>query len=662
MEELEKTPEAMAALAAIMDKEHLAHGILVTRDFKHTVIVARTLYQKGTVDHHVQLISELKAFLETEQFAQQGFDLHIFGRALISERFFSLSAHDQGLWGSITYVLILLTLFITFRSVHGVLLPMMVVAFAILMALGFQGFWGWPFNLLNTALPLVILVIGIGDAVHILMGFYQFRNRGQSPRQAAKMAVQSRWVACFYTSLTTIVGFLAIALTKLAPLREYALVAAMGCALAFLLSVTTLPAVLSLINLRPSKAKRLIETGWVAQLTRRLPTFTLQNRKWLGGVGVGVALASLIMSLHLSTDANFVTLFKSNTPIRKDFTYFDKTYGGGQNLEFVLNAGRTGGIKEPEFLRQALKFQGYLESLADTGQANSVLNYIRKMNQAIHDDDPVYYTIPETRNLVAQYLLLYENANPDEDLSDLKSTDEQHMRISIRVHNMPTGRMTQLVNTIETELTRHYPSLPVVITGDLVLFNKMDFYIADGLVKSFSVAAVVILLCFMVIFRSVKYGILALTPSLVPILCGGAVMYLLRIPLDIGSVIIATVTLGIAVDDTVHLMTRYLRARRDGQSVREGIDVAMAETGRAVTFTSFILVCGFGIMVFGSIMTSVYFGLFAVIIILLALIGDLVFLPALLFIVDARAKARVKDALPSPLPQQGPMGPPLPKG
>jgi hypothetical protein len=109
-------------------------------------------------------------------------------------------------------------------------------------------------------------------------------------------------------------------------------------------------------------------------------------------------------------------------------------------------------------------------------------------------------------------------------------------------------------------------------------------------------------------------------------------------------------------------MTRYLRARRDGQSVGEGIDVAMAETGRAVTFTSLILICGFGIMVFGSIMTSVYFGLFAVIIILLALIGDLVFLPALLFIVDARARARVKDARPSPLPQQGPMGPPLPKG
>lgn len=312
--------------------------------------------------------------------------------------------------------------------------------------------------------------------------------------------------------------------------------------------------------------------------------------------------------------------------------YFDETYSGGYNLEFIVDSGEAGGIKNPQFLQQVMRFQDYLESLEETGRAHSMLNYLRKMHQVMRNDDEAYYVIPDTRPLVAQLLLLYSMSSPEEDLSDLISFDERFLRISLRVENMPTSEMQVLVDRIEARLASDFTGLDAEIAGDTILWNNMSVYIQEGIIRSFSIAFVTILACFFVLFRSIKYGLLAAIPSLTPILAAGGLMGFLGIDLDFSTMMVAAVCFGIAVDDTIHVMNRYIVTRKSGKSRKQSIHRSVTEAGRAIIFTSLILYFGFSIMMFSSFVPNIYFGLFSGIILMFALVTNLILLPAILLL------------------------------
>ncbi len=641
MEELDPSPESMDQLAKIMERETLVHGVLLTEDFQHTMIIARTLYIKRENTHKVQLIDDLHAFLAEQQLREQGFEIRIFGQALLAERFLNLSTGDQALIVPLLSLMILVLLFFSFRTIPGMLLPWLVIGCSLVLVIGLQGLIRWPFNMINTMLPNILIMIGIGDSVHVLVEFYHFRNEGLSPKEAAKKSIATMWLPCFYTSLTTTVGFLALSVTKLVPVKEFGVLGASGAFIAFVLSVTLLPAVLSFITGLPERTKKAVELGLIPRITRQLATFTYTYRRPLSLLGGGMIIFSLVYASQLSVDANFITYFKEKSAVRQDFNYFDRTYGGGLNIEFMIDSGTEGGVKEPEFLRETLRFQEYLESMEETGEANSILDYIRKQNQAMHNDDPAYFKIPDTRELVAQYLLLYESSGPEEDLSDLKTIDERFMRISIRVINMSDLTMGRLLAGIEKTLANEFPTLDVELTGTVVLFNAQQVYMQEGMIQSFSVALFIIILCFFVLFRSIKYGILAMIPSVFPILFAGAVMYLMGISLDLGTILIAAMTIGIAVDSSIHVMNRYVHAHRSGKSQLESVHLAMTESGRAVIFTSIILVGGFSIFMIASFVSFIYLGLFSAIIMVVALVADLLFLPAIIFFTSSHRSSPV---------------------
>jgi predicted RND superfamily exporter protein len=616
----------------IMQNETMVHDFLITKDMKHTIISARILYKQGTTDHHVELVNDFNTFIEQEHFKEQGFKLHISGNPLISERFQSFAIGDLMTTMPAMFLLVIIFLFLSLRTVQGVLLPMVVIVASIVTAFGILGIFNWSFNMLNITLPVLLMTVGIGDSIHLITEFYHFRNQGYSPQTAATEATKILWLPCFYTSLTTALGFLAISISNLLPLKEYGIVAAIGVAVTFLISVTTLPAMLSFIQGKPEKTERIVKQGIVAKITSQIVPFTFRYSKIIVVIGTFIILITLVLAVKITVDANLVNYFKEETQIRADIIYFDNTYNGFANLEFELDTHLEGGIKEPEFLQQALTFKNYLEELENTGKSRSIFNFIQKMNQAMHDDDPTWFKLPESRELVAQYLLLYENSGPEEDLTDLKNIDESSMRISLKLTNMSTAKMKILVREIENKLANSFPKLDVTITGDLLLFNRMDSYIQEGLIRSFSLAIGLIIICFFILLRSVKYGLLAMIPSLFPIIFAGGLMYLMEITLDFATMIVAATTFGIAVDDTIHIMTRYIDGRKNGHGRKKALHLAMTESGRALIFTSVILYFGFSILMLSSFVPNIYFGFFAGIVILVALLADLLLLPAIMFL------------------------------
>ncbi|WP_347331304.1 efflux RND transporter permease subunit [Marinimicrobium locisalis] len=629
-------PNAIAEARERIGGEAMAIGSLITDDLQHTRVVARVDYQPGKSDNKMSLMAAVRGFIEQEQFAEQGHPLRLSGQPVFTEQFEVLTKRDQRWIHPTMAGIMLVILFISFRSMAGVLMPWAVIGTGILWVSGLQGLLGWPHSVVESALVPALIIIGIGISVHVLVEFYHFRARELSPKAAAAAAVEHLWTPAFYTALTTAAGFLALGVTELVPVRQFAWLGAIGAMTLFFLAMTLLPALLSFVSAFSPRTQRVVDRGMIARLTLAVPAFTRRWSRPLTLAGAALLALSLALIPQLTVDSNFITYFKEDNPTRADLEYFDQTYNGIQNIDFVIDSGEEGGIHEPAFLQRVEQLQSWLEAQPETGAVNSLIDFHKEINQSLHYEDPQWHQLPDTRPMAAQFLLLYDNTGADEDLTDMKDFYERYLRVSVPIQNMPASQTDQLLERVEQHLAQHYPEMSVDMTGSLVMYNAQDAYINQGMARSFLIALGIIGISFILLFRSIKYGLIALIPSIVPILMTGALLVLLDIHLNLGTMIVGAMTMGIAVDDAIHVMNRYLLARRHGSSTHEAITRAMTESGRAVIFTSLVLVSGFSVMLLGSFIPYIYTGLFAATIMALALVGDLIFLPALLYWVDGR--------------------------
>ncbi len=425
-----------------------------------------------------------------------------------------------------------------------------------------------------------------------------------------------------------------MSVNQLVSVKQLGYLGAIGATAAFLISVTLVPALLSFMKRAPKHAQNRIPRGRILVFAAHLTGFAFQYRKLLSIGGVALFVISLELASQIKVDTDASNYFKPNTPIRQTLTYFNDTFNSEVTIEVMVDTGERGGVKNPEVLQEVVRFQEYLEGLEHAGEAQSIVDYIRKMNQSMHNDNPDYYTIPGTRNLVAQYLLLYESTDPTEDLTDLKTHDERFLRITWSMKNLSAVTAHRTLTAIRETLAHEFPTLNVELTGPTVMYNAQDIYVQQGVVYSFALVLLLIGLSFIGLFRSFKYGLLALSPSLLPILTVGSIMTLFDISLDLGTMIVGAVTMGLAVDDSIHVMNRYLQAHKEGHSVSNSLHLALTESGHAIILSSMVLIVGFGMMLFGSFVPFIYAGCFSTIIMSMALLGDLVILPDLLFLID----------------------------
>ncbi len=236
--------------------------------------------------------------------------------------------------------------------------------------------------------------------------------------------------------------------------------------------------------------------------------------------------------------------------------------------------------------------------------------------------------------MTAQLLLMYENSGPDDDLSDAVDFDKRYLRVTVPVENSSAKEFSEFFELLQTNLDQKFPELNIDYTGPMVLYNAQEMYINSGLKKSFALALTMIGLSFFILFGSLKYGCITLFPSVLPILFVGGLTVFMGISLDLGTIIVGAMCMGIAVDDAIHVMVRYIKYKSTNFTTHQSIDLALRESGKAVIFTSLILVFGFSSMVFASLVPTVLFGVFSGLIMAFALLGDLLVLPALLFIFD----------------------------
>ena len=615
-------------VVGILSNEKIILGDLITPDMRHTMILAKTQIEEGgRVDKQKKLILDLKDFLDAQHFELDGVKVHIFGRPFISYALSSGNERDQG----IAYPLIIITsailLGFIFRSFRAVLFPWLTIICSLLGVYAVQGALRLPTTVVNSSIPFLMITIMIGLSIHIMIDYFKELAKGVDSKTAAVESISGLAVVMFYTTFTTLIGFAGLAITNMPPLREYSFISAVGVCLCFLLSFTFFPALISFIRRAPKWAYATeTDSLWLTAISR----FASKHNKGIlifGGVSMLVFAG---MTLTLSMDTNFVKMFKPDSDFRKEFKYFDEVFKGGQSIELIVDSGAEDGIYEPEFLNKVDSLQNYMGSIHGLGKSSSLLDFLKQLNKSLNNDKPDQWRIADSRELVAQDLFLYENSSPERALTEFYSPDRRYLKVTTRAANMSVLETRKIIDQLQDEINKNYADLHIKITGELPLFNALEVYIAKGTMSSFGFSLLCITLCFVVLFKNIPRSLLAMLPNIYPIFLAGAVMKVTGITPDINTLIIASIALGIAVDDTIHYKIRFENSIREGKSVDEALDDTFRSAGRGVILSTVTLVLGFGVFLFSSMQSSINFGIIAIVILLAALASDMLFLPAIL--------------------------------
>lgn len=575
----------------------------------------------------------IRDILARPEFA--GLEFHHSGDVPWNSIYNVVISEESVVLGAATAGVIALMLLFFFRSFVGVAAPTVVVQMSVIAVVAFIALLGWKLDLSFSSIPTLLTAIGVAHSVHILS---EFRARFVEIGDRREALVQTLYLVgtpCMMTAITTAIGFGSMSLAPIKTISHMGVYSAFGVIFCFVLSLTLLLAFLSFGRSAPRATDKerlaLRAKGGRAMNAFLAGTvrFVIRRRLAILVVFAAVFVFSVGGITKLEVDANWLGDFRDSLPLKRSTLYVDEIMGGVTNLVLLFDTGAPEGIKEPAALAEVERLQVWADQQDLVRKTYSAVDILKDFNQTFHAEDPAFYTLPETRELVAQYLLLYESAGGTE-AQEYLSSDFQRARLELRLSLKPTSETVKLVESLKEELAARPPEATTTsITGIGALWLKLLDHIVTSQIRGFALAFSLIGLLMCLVFRSIPVGVVSMLPNLSPILLTLGVMGWMAIDLDYYKASIAAVALGIAVDDTVHLVSRYRYEFKRCGNYEEALSEALTDVGRALVITSVALVLGF-LVLLGSIMQSqATQGLLLATTIVTALVADFLLMPAL---------------------------------
>ena len=569
--------------------------------------------------------------------------LHVAGGPPLTTAFAEVATSDVSRLFPMAVLVASVFLFLILRSLAGVLLPLLVVFLSIGASFGFAGWTGIVLTNMSTVIPSIMIAVAVADGVHILHAYFRARTEGQDRRAATRYSLEKNMLPTFLTSTTTAIGFITFVTANLKPLSGMGVMAAFGTMLAWVLTYLLLGPLLVLIPLRarklPPEAQPLSE-----RVSGRYTAFLVRNRRTVLTLATVVAVVSLALSATNEVNSDPLKYFRAHVPVRMANHFVEEHVGSARGVELVIDAGKEDGVKDPAFLRGVEQLQRWVEEQQGVTRALSLVDVIKQTNRSLNGDDPKAYRIPDNKEAVGQMLFLYSmNLPQGMDLNDRVTLRNDALRMTVLSRISTSREIMQLCDAAEAKARSL--GLNAHATGKFMLYNAMNGYVVNSFVLSFSQSVLLIGLMMVIFLRSVKLGIIAMIPNVLPIVIGGAFLKLIGQPLDLGTVLVASVCLGIAVDDTIHVLANFQRLRRQGRSDFEALREVFAHTAPALLSTTAILVLTFGTFVTANFTPNVYFGVLTALILATALLVDMTLTPVLLV---KKAPPRVAPTATSP--------------
>ena len=630
-------------------------------------LAARHIARDGTVagiNVDIQLPGE-DDLLEGEQVAESarqiadefrkrfpGIDVKLTGLAIFNQTFMEVSLKDLKTLVPAGFAAMALMLMFLTRGLSGTFAIMLVVALSVMTAVGLGGWAGLPMTSPSSAAPIVVLTVAIANCVHIYVTLVQclridtagidghrvnneppaHRRTGDPKQDAIIESLRVNLQPVFLASLTTTLGFLSMNFSEVPPFRQLGTFVAFGVSAAFLLSVTFLPALLSLLPIRIRESRTRYDESMVA-----LGEFVVRRRRellWGSGLVVGVLVASIPRN---ELNDVFLHYFHDDIEFRRDADFTVEHLTGLYTMQYSLDSGESGGINDPDFLADVHAFAEWYKQQPETIHVGVITDTFRQLNKSMHGDDPAEYRLPASRELAAQYLLLYEMSLPfGLDLNNMIDVDKSATRITVATQTLSSNEVLALDRRAMQWLGENAPNIArTESSGTTLMFAYLGRRNIVSMLAGTTIALVGISFILIFALRSLRLGLTSLVPNLVPGALGFGIWGLLVGEIGVSLSVVTTMTLGIVVDDTVHFLSKYRRARRElGYDPPDAVRVAFGTVGRALLTTSLVLVTGFFIVSLSSFELNAGMGRLTALVIALALAADFFILPPLLMKVE----------------------------
>ncbi|MBX2839788.1 MAG: MMPL family transporter, partial [Gammaproteobacteria bacterium] len=522
-----------------------------------------------------------------------------------------------------------------------------VVALSVLAAMGTAGWLGIKLTPPSMSAPTLILTLAVADCIHFLVTLYHNLRGGMQKQAAIVESLRINFSPIMLTSLTTAIGFLSMNFSDAPPFRDLGNITAVGVVYAFLLAVFFLPALAAVLPLKAKQRKTR-----TAMAMDSLATFVINTRRPLFWGMLAVIVGLSVFAPRNQLDDNFVNYFDESIPFRVETDLVTDNLSGMYLIDYSISSGEEGGVSNPAFLAKVEEFERWLESQPEVQHVSSITETMRRLNRSMHGDDDNYYLLPESRELSAQYLLLYEMSLPyGLDLNNQINFDKSTTRLSATLETLSTQETLDFEKRSDAWMAANTPEIATAGSGPTVMFSHISFRNIISMLSGTTIAIVLISAILMIALRSLKFGMLSLIPNLTPALMAFGVWYLTVGYVGLAVSVVVAMTLGIVVDDTIHFLSKYLRARRErGLNAEEAVRYAFNTVGVALLVTTIVLVCGFLVYAQSAFLVNAEMGLLTAITIAIALIVDFLFLPTLLIAIDGDKETDSETATADPSP------------
>ncbi|MDE2813149.1 MAG: MMPL family transporter, partial [Gemmatimonadota bacterium] len=559
-------------------------------------------------------------------------DYYMTGDVVMHRAFADVTKSDMETLTPIVFLIIVGATIILLRSTLSTLAIVAVLVFVVNTTLGLAGWNGVVFSPTNAGVPIIVMVIAIADSIHVVTSVLLGMRRGLDRNAAIVESIRINAYPVFITSVTTAIGFLSLNASDSPPFHVLGNYVAFGVLCALIYTMTLLPALLSILPLR---ARRVQAEG--TAFFDRFADFVIARSTFLL-VAMSLMIVVLIIGIpRIELSDNMAQYFDERYEFRRDTDYVIDNLTGLDKLEYSLSAGREGGITDPDYLRKVDAFAEWYRQQPEVTHVQAFSDIMKRLNKNMHGDDPAFYRLPEDPDLAAQYLLLYELSLPfGSDLNDRIDVAKSATRLVVTTKNAWSRDIRELDERAQVWLRANAPTFAQEASGLSVVFAHLSLRNINSMLRGTITAMALISFILIWIFKSVRVGLLSLLPNFIPAIMSFGLWGYLVGHVGIASSVVIAVVFGIVVDDTVHFLSKYLKARREGLAAPEAVRSAFHMVGHALWTTTAVLSAGFLVFATSGFEVSWALGLLVTITIAFALVADFLLLPTLLMVIDRR--------------------------
>ncbi|MBE3933745.1 MMPL family transporter [Vibrio parahaemolyticus] len=633
--EYELTPERISKVKSIALSEPVLKSALVSEKGDVTVVnITVQLPEMDKTAEVEEVVSSINAMIDRYQRAYPDVTFHKAGIIAMNHAFMTAAQDDSSTLVPTMLVVILVFLTIMLRSILSVIATLIVIIGSVMATMGISGWAGMFLSTATVNVPTLIMTLAVADCVHVIATMRQSMKNGFTKAQSIERSIALNFVPILITSVTTAIGFLMMNMSDSPVLRDFGNLSALGVMVACLLSVTLLPALLKLL---PIHVK--METSQDQKhVMDRLGDFVVSQRRALLPLSVAVIVvcASLIPLNKVNDES--VEYFGQRNEFRQAADFMEERISGMTNISIAIKTNESQGIAAPDFLNTIGEFSSWLRDQPETDHVATLADVYKRLNKNMHGDDEAYYLLPQERELAAQYLLLYEMSLPyGLDLNNQINVDKSSIKMVLTVANLGSVELVDLENRIYQWFAEHAPQYQVVASSPSLMFAHIGETNMASMLSTLPITLVLISALLIFALRSVRLGLISLMPNIAPAVIGFGLWALISGEINLGLSVVVTLTLGIVVDDAVHFLSKYQRARREGQTAEQAVRYAFHTVGRALWITTVVLVAGFSVLAMSSFRLNADMGQLSAIVIFIALVVDFLFLPTLLMLFDKKA-------------------------